>query len=425
VAICGILLMNIPFFARSFWADNPQVYGETAQPLNMFWWSFINFFMEGSMRGLFSVLFGAGALLLLGRLEQRHQSLKPADVYYRRLIWLLIFGLINGYVFIWPGDILYHYAITGMFLFPFRNASKKLLLWLVAAFVVITMVSEFVGKRNMYAMQEKGINAMNLQKAGKTLSEDQKADLEKWNGFNEERKPENLRKKADKETKTISTGSYGDVWESFTKWTTKLESSKFHGGMFFDIIIFFLLGMYLFKSGILTGQKSWQFYAVLLVAGYTVGLGSGWWAHHAVLKANFDPFAFWNYYGLPVRIYQIHRVGTVLGHMSLIILMYKSGFFKWLLTPFARMGQMAFSNYLLQSIICSLIFYGYGLGLFGKFQRYEIYYFWAGICLFEMLLSVVWLRLFKFGPFEWAWRSLTYWQKQPMRTGNPRVPDLE
>jgi uncharacterized protein len=79
------------------------------------------------------------------------------------------------------------------------------------------------------------------------------------------------------------------------------------------------------------------------------------------------------------------------------------------------MGQMAFTNYLGQSIICSLIFYGYGLGYYGKLQRYELYYVVFGVWAFQMIFSVVWLRFFRFGPLEWLWRSLTYWEWQPMR----------
>ena len=81
-------------------------------------------------------------------------------------------------------------------------------------------------------------------------------------------------------------------------------------------------------------------------------------------------------------------------------------------------GQMAFTNYLMQSIICGLIFYGAGFGLFGKLQRYELYYVVAGVWVFEIVFSHIWLRYFRFGPFEGLWRSLTYWKAQPMKKTN-------
>jgi len=91
VAICGILIMNIHFFGRSFWADDLRVDNELNQPANVATWSLVNFMLEGSFRGLFSILFGAGSVLLISRLEKNNPGLKPADIYYRRLIWLLLF----------------------------------------------------------------------------------------------------------------------------------------------------------------------------------------------------------------------------------------------------------------------------------------------------------------------------------------------
>jgi uncharacterized protein len=96
-------------------------------------------------------------------------------------------------------------------------------------------------------------------------------------------------------------------------------------------------------------------------------------------------------------------------------LMYKSGWFKWLFTLMRPVGRMAFSNYLFQSIICGLIFYGIGFGMFGKLQRYELYYVVVSVWIFEIILSHIWMRHFSYGPFEWLWRSLTYWKKQPVK----------
>ena len=78
---------------------------------------------------------------------------------------------------------------------------------------------------------------------------------------------------------------------------------------------------------------------------------------------------------------------------------------------------MAFSNYISHSVICSILFYGYGFGLIGKLERYQLYYIVPLIWTFQLIVSPIWLRHFRFGPLEWCWRSLTYWQKQPMRIG--------
>lgn len=78
-------------------------------------------------------------------------------------------------------------------------------------------------------------------------------------------------------------------------------------------------------------------------------------------------------------------------------------------------GQMAFTNYLMQSLLVGLFFYGVGLGMYGKLQRYEAYYVVGATWLLQIIWSHIWLRYFRFGPLEWAWRSLTYWKKQPMK----------
>jgi uncharacterized protein len=105
-----------------------------------------------------------------------------------------------------------------------------------------------------------------------------------------------------------------------------------------------------------------------------------------------------------------------------MMLLFKSGRLLWLLQPLAAIGQTALSNYLLQSLICSTIFCGYGFAMFGRMQRHQLYYVVAGIWVFQMIVSPIWLRHFHFGPAEWVWRSLTYWKKQPMRKAAP-VPD--
>jgi uncharacterized protein len=118
MALLGILLMNIPFFANSYHLYyNLEILKEYSGPDYWCWWG-VNGLFEGTMRGIFSMLFGAGSFLLLDRLEKKNiPGLSPADIFYRRLIWLLVFGLINAFVLLWPGDILYTYAITGLFLF--------------------------------------------------------------------------------------------------------------------------------------------------------------------------------------------------------------------------------------------------------------------------------------------------------------------
>ena len=119
-----------------------------------------------------------------------------------------------------------------------------------------------------------------------------------------------------------------------------------------------------------------------------------------------------------MSIYTFHelfRIAQTVGHIGLLLLVYRSGWFKWIVWPLVQTSRMALSNYLLQSILCGLFFYGFGLGMFAKLQLHENYLFVIAVWMVCVVFSVIWLRFFRFGPFEWLWRSLTYWKLQPMR----------
>lgn len=412
VALCGILILNMPFFARAYQLDfDWRVLNETSMR-NIASWMVTGFVLGGSFRAMFSMLFGAGALLIISRLEKQ-SGLGAADVYYRRLIWLLVFGLVNAYVLLWPGDILYHYAICGLFLFPLRKSSIKLLLYLCLFFVCVNMFKSYLSNQEALVKREKGLAAMALEKEKKTLTEDQKGDLEKWKETVDKRKVENVKKEVEKENKAMLK-SYPEVWKHLQSTNAKFESSVFYQNTFFDIMICILLGMALYKAGILTGEKSTGFYAGMLILGYGLGIGEGLLAGITWYNAQLNYYNYIEVWPIPFTLYDVHRAFVAMGHIGLITLLYKSGVFHGFLKLYAAVGQMAFTNYLSQSIICTFIFSGYGLGYFGQFERYELFYFIFGIWVFQIAFSNIWLKYFLFGPLEWVWRSLTYWKRQPM-----------
>jgi uncharacterized protein len=113
--------------------------------------------------------------------------------------------------------------------------------------------------------------------------------------------------------------------------------------------------------------------------------------------------------------YPLGRIPTTCGHIALIMLFVKSGWLPFLQKSLAAVGQMAFTNYITHTIICNFIFLGYGLSMYGRLQRYELYYIVIGIWIFQLIACPIWLKHFRFGPLEWMWRSLTYWKRQPMR----------
>ncbi len=111
-----------------------------------------------------------------------------------------------------------------------------------------------------------------------------------------------------------------------------------------------------------------------------------------------------------------------MGHVGLIMIFCKLPILQWLKTSLAAVGKMALTNYLMHSVICLIVFTCVGFGLFGKLQRYELYYVVLAIWIFQLIVSPIWLSYFRFGPAEWLWRSLTYLKVQPMKKTTHAIP---
>src|SRR5262249_15637099 len=109
------------------------------------------------------------------------------------------------------------------------------------------------------------------------------------------------------------------------------------------------------------------------------------------------------------------RFLVAMAYVGIIMMICKSGILKWPRYLLGSVGRMALTNYLLTSIVCTVIFNGYGFGMFAKLERAQLLPVVFGMWTVNLIISPIWLRYFRFGPAEWAWRSLTYWKKQPMR----------
>ena len=158
----------------------------------------------------------------------------------------------------------------------------------------------------------------------------------------------------------------------------------------------------------------------MVIAGLGLGLTLAYYKLLPLIKYNFNDFEYTK--NTSIDLYTLSRTLRSLGIFGLIMLVYKSGWFKWLFALFRPAGQMAFTNYLTQSLLCGLFFYGVGFGMYGKLQRYEVYLFVLCVWVLQITWSHIWLRYFYFGPLEWLWRSLTYWKKQPLRRiNNPGI----
>jgi uncharacterized protein len=413
VALLGILMMNIPYFA------NPDQQGSNLNVMNEYaganyytWWIVEGVF-EGTMRALFSLLFGAGCILLLTRLEKKKMNRTPADIYHGRLLWLFLFGMINAFVFLWPGDILYSYALCGLFLYPFRKMKPKYLLMFAIAFMLFASVKGTYRYYTLDDMRVKGEKALALEKQKQNLTDSEKAAKEKWIAYQDKHSVASLQKAAKTEVDNIGRKGYFGVLGYMSSINATFQSKIFYHFIFFDVMFLLFLGMALFKWNVLTGQRSKKFYLVLMLIGYGIGLPLTYWEHRTLVDVRFDNTLLFRRFF--VDLYEERRILLALGHLSLITLLYKQGIFKLLWQWLSKVGQMAFSNYLMQSIFCAIIFYGFGFQLFGKLQRYEEYYVVLCIWIFQVIFSNIWLHYYRFGPFEWLWRTLTYAHRQPMK----------
>ena len=175
------------------------------------------------------------------------------------------------------------------------------------------------------------------------------------------------------------------------------------------------IGMALFRLGYFSNKLPTSTYAMGLLIGYGIGIPIGW----LMFKGGLWSLNWGNYvdtFRVPHwALYDFKRIFLSVGHASLIMLIFRSRIVPWLMKGLANVGQLAFTNYLLQSIFCTLFFYGYGLGYYNELKYHQLYYVVFAVWIFQLIFSAIWLRYYRFGPFEWLWRSLTYWKKQPMK----------
>jgi uncharacterized protein len=407
IAVLGILLMNITGFGLPNAYDDPTNWGG-ADGANLAVWRTMALLFEGTMRGLFTVLFGAGALLFLERHAARSPGLRPADLYFRRTIWLIVFGLFNGYVLLWDGDILFYYGVTGFLLFVFRNLTpRRLIACAVAALALQTLVTtfEWAGYREM---QTEAQAAQDVQATGESLSAAQREAIEALESLEEDFKP--TRETLEGMIAAVQSGyagAFGVISER--TWYTHTDFFFRHGLL--DCLGMMLLGMALFKLGVLTGAVSSRVYLRMMIVGYALGLAVNAFEMTRLERAGFTVQALIESY----LTYDLGRASMTLGHIGLIGLLCRAPALAAAMRTLAAVGQMALTNYLSQSLICLFVSTGAGLAMFGELERHELYYVVAAIWIVQLVWSPLWLAHLRFGPAEWLWRSLTYWRRQPMR----------
>jgi len=405
IALLGILVINIELFSGPYeWIFNPLLNADFTD-WNYYLWIFKEPVFTSKMWTLFSMLFGAGAYLLITRAEQKGKAEGVADIYYRRLLWLLLMSLIHAY-FIWAGDILFFYAITGLFLYPLRKLTVRGMIIACSLILLITVGLSYHDYRTNISLQKEVAKIETILQSGEAITEDQQATMDKWDSKNimNKPKPEALQKKIE----TMGQGSYVEIIKSEKEWVRSGHTEFFYPILFLMHLMMMILGMALMKAKVLSAELKSKTYLMLMIFGYVIGFSLSALRIRDLLNHHFDVLSIEGMIG------KIERIAVAMGHIGLICLFCKSNLLGWLKRALASVGRMAFTNYIMHSLICTFLFYGYGFGLYGEMNRTEQMLVVIFIWLFQLIISPIWLRYFRFGPLEWVWRSLTYWKRQPM-----------
>lgn len=365
-AILGIFVVNIGAFAAPYFLYGG---GQEAWPLaiDQFTEALIDIFFQASFYTLFSILFGFGLQMLKERLIIKNIAVRP--FLFRRLVILIVFGVIHAFL-IWHGDILLSYGVIGLFFMAFiYRSNKMILIWSV----FMLSISVFLYTVMLYNLRTflGGAHTSGIHMAEKHYASD---DLSVILGQN------------------LNDWLYSNSFVSYLLLATTL-------------LPLFLFGMY-------TARKRWLHNP----HEHRRKLCIGWVLSLIVFFAlKMGPYLYGNPVWFSCVQDNIGGTASALFYLFSITLLARSPFGQKLLKPFSYVGRMSLSNYILQSFICFVLFYGVGFGLYGSIRPIEAMGIVVIVYTMQIFVSKWWLARYRFGPLEWVWRSLTYKERQPLR----------
>lgn len=388
-ALLGILMVNMPVFNLPF----TVVVGDLrpwTDPLNQGATWVIDFFFHGKFYVLFSLLFGMGFYLFLQKIEDAGKTV--LTLFRRRLLVLLMIGVLHV-VLLWYGDILVIYSLFGFVMTWFRNKSDRTLLIWALVFLVFPVV--FTGSVTLLIDW-----ASRIPEAATGIEASLTAQQELFANLTE------------RSYRVYAHGSFGEILR-----VRLSEYSFMLGGIFsfFPLIMaMFLTGMLAMRRGYLADLNKnagffrrlfWFSLPVALVFNYLLATHAGT-ASQAMPEMDTVLLIAGMAFGGPSLTFV---------YISLAVFILKNGWVRWLVDKISATGRMALTNYLTQSVICTTLFYSYGFGLYGRVSIWQGMLITLGIYLLQVVWSHYWLKHYRFGPFEWAWRSLSYKKLRPLK----------
>jgi uncharacterized protein len=377
VAVLGILLLNIQSFSMIIAAyQNPLAYGDFTGG-NQTVYYFTHLFADQKFMTIFATLFGTGIALMAARQEQKGGSAR--GLHYRRMAILAIIGLIHLYLF-WYGDILFFYAIVGMLAFTVRNKTPRFLL--ISAFFLLL------------------INALLIYLPGFALPYMSDADVHEM--MMEWQPTEDLI--------NAEINAFQLSWLEQMNHRMKIGSDMLLNLAFYSFRVLGLMmtGIALYKVDYFGARFSNRSLIIQAILCFCVGCSIILTRLNFNLEQDFPLESILpqeNYWGSLLLAY---------AYMCSLVLFCRTNRLARLKASMANVGKLALTNYLGQTLICTFIFHGWGLGRFGEFDRTEQLLTVLAIWAIQIIFSNSWVKHFQYGPFEWLWRSMTYGKKQPM-----------
>ena len=391
----GILLLNIFNFAMpQAGYINPLAWGGD-RLIDFAAWGLNFVLFEGKMRALFSVLFGASAALIIDR--ARASGATGATAHFPRMAWLLVFGTLH-HLLVWEGDILVQYAIVGAVLFGFASLSNAALARWSAGLLAASFLIHAAGGVGAYMLRA-GAEAPNASARTRQAYAGMEAAFARPGSASVRGDLANFRR------------DYSAIRDARIREapSTVAGALSVFG---LETLGLMLAGMALLRSGFLTGAweaaryRRWATRAYLVGIPPTVAMAAWNWASGFDPLATFTTFFAWT---------EPFRYAVALGHAALVALLIRRYAGTPAVARVAAAGRMAFTNYLVTSLVMTTIFYGYGGALFGEVGRAELYLFVFAMWAAMLAWSAPWLAAYRYGPFEWAWRSLSRAAPQPFR----------
>lgn len=393
-ALLGILVMNIAGMGLPRAAYlNPTLAGGS-EGADLWFWVLAHVLVDGKMRAIFSLLFGAGAVLLMERLEAKQENVRR--IYYRRTLWLILFGILHGNL-LWYGDILYGYGICGLLLYPLRRRSARTL---IVSGALVLLLNAGMGIGASFAFRQMIDDNARLSATSTLSAEDTKklTDIRKQLSMFQPTRAE-INQEITARRGTLS------AIQSNSAFAREFEGLTFLQVFFLDIFGMMLLGMGLGKAGVLAGLRSRTFYLRGAVLGLLIGIPLLAWSAWAWRADGYSVIGFFRYIGTTI---DAGRFAVAFAYISLWSLAIQAGALKKLSTVLANVGRMAFTNYILCSVLALLTFSGFGLGLFNQLSRIQLLYVVIPVWAINIAFSQFWLARYPHGPLEWLWRKLTY-----------------